>query len=110
MQSSAADIQQAIQSAHSELQLPARLNNDDALKADIIDKINQLLSDDFNRLISILYRLDINEETLKQRLAAVEGNNAATIIAEMIIARQLQKIESRNSFKTEAPTDENEKW
>jgi hypothetical protein len=104
------DVQQAIQSAHTELQLPARINDEDQLKADIIDRINDLLATDFNRLISILYRLDINEETLKQRLAAVDGTNAAVIIAEMIIARQLQKIQSRNAFRTESPADENEKW
>ncbi len=73
--------------------------------------INPLISNNFNKLISILYRLDINETTLKQLLAEKNDTDAAMIIADLIIQRQLQKIKSRESFrKNDSAIDEDEKW
>ncbi len=42
----------------------------DELKNILTDYINPLISNNFNKLISILYRMDINELKLKQLLAA----------------------------------------
>ena len=84
----------------------------DELKGRIADHINLLISNNFNKLISILYRLDINESKLKQLLADNPGENAGMIIADLIIERQLEKIVSRKRFqnKGENNIDENEKW
>ncbi len=84
----------------------------DELKKSIADYIHPLITDNFNKLISLLYRLDINESKLKQLLADNPGKDAGIIIAELIIERQLQKIKSRQMFpkKGENNIDENEKW
>lgn len=74
-------------------------------------RINELLANDFNKLISILYRLDINESKLRLLLQQQEGEDAAGIITDLIIERQLQKIKSREEFRPKQDDiDENEKW
>jgi hypothetical protein len=81
------------------------------LKIEISREVNHLISTDFSRLISLLYRLDISEKKLRNALAAPKVENAGDVIAEMIISRQLEKIKSRNSFKTAGhDIPEEEKW
>ena len=74
-------------------------------------RINQLVNEDFNKLISILYRLDIDEYALRNLLQDVNANDAGTIIAGMVIQRQLQKNKSRQEFRQrDGNIDEAEKW
>lgn len=74
------------------------------------DKINWLITKDFSRLISILYRLDISEKKLSFLLSQLKGANAGDIIAGMIIERQLQKIKSRQAFKGVDDIPEEDRW
>ena len=77
----------------------------------LADKMNQLIRDDFNHLIQVLYRIDVNETKLKQVLKDNPNEDAGKIIARLIIERQQQKMISRNSFKkADENIDENEKW
>ena len=71
--------------------------------------INELILHDFNKLVSLLYRIDINESKLKNLLQTNPDTDAGIMIAKMIIDRQLQKIELRKSFKSERESDE-ERW
>ena len=74
-------------------------------------RINQLVNDDLNKLISILYRLDIDEHALRNLLQDASGNDAGTIIAGMVIQRQIQKNKSRREFRQRDDNiDESEKW
>lgn len=84
----------------------------DEVKNVIADHVNLLISNNFNKLISILYRLDINESKLKKLLADSRDEDAGMIIADLIIERQKQKLISRERFqkKGENNIDENEKW
>ena len=79
------------------------------LKLALSGYINYLISNDFNKLMRILYRVDVSEKTLKINLQNQESD-PGTIIAEMIIERQLQKNKTRNQFKTNDDIPENEKW
>ena len=73
--------------------------------------INNLILHDFQKLVSLLYRIDINEEKLKYLLKENADRDAATIISDLIIERQKQKIKSRELFKQwDMDIDENEKW
>jgi ABC-type transporter Mla subunit MlaD len=94
-----------------QLQLSGKSDTYDQLLNEIASRINYLITHDFSLLISVLYRLDISEKKLKQLLAESAKTTAGDIIAEMIIKRQLQKIESRKAFKNN-PSDipEEEKW
>jgi len=71
--------------------------------------INDLITHDLNKLMSLLYRVDVSEKILKQNLQE-QKEDAGVIIAEMIIERQLQKTKTRRQFRSNDNIDENEKW
>ena len=60
--------------------------------------INELILNDFQRLITILYRVDVDEKKLKRILKENIGTDAGEIIANLIIEREIQKIETRKQF------------
>ena len=74
--------------------------------------INSLLTGNFDKLISILYRMDVSEIKLRQLLNDHPGEDAGRLIAELMVERQAQKIKSRQEFKKTNTDniDENEKW
>jgi len=72
--------------------------------------IHDLINHDFNKLILILYRLDINENKLKQKLAN-KTSDAGLLIADMIIMREQEKIETRKKYKQRSEDiPEKDKW
>jgi hypothetical protein len=84
---------------------------DSLLFNELVAGINDMINTNFERLISLLYRIDVNEEKLKSLLRQNESEDAGKIIATLIINRQLDKIRSRKENKT-TPDDipEDEKW
>jgi len=94
-------------------QLDVRLSGNDFVtnKGILAESINELIQNDFQKLISILYRLDINEEKLKHLLKENTQSDAGLIITDLIIERQIQKIKSRQQFsRRDNEIDENERW
>ncbi len=63
----------------------------------LIQRIEELIQRDFEKLKWILYRIDISEKKLADALQVSEAD-AATVMADLIIERQLQKAESRKNF------------
>ena len=85
-------------------------NSFEQLKAALSNYLNQLIVHDFNSLVALLYRLDISEKKL-QELLALPHQTAGEVMADLVIKRQLEKIESRNKFKH--PDDsipDDERW
>lgn len=80
------------------------------IKEQIMLYINHLLVHDFNRLIQILYKVDVNEARLKELLRANPQTDAATIIAELLIERQEEKIKSKEAFRPNSNIQEEDKW
>lgn len=72
--------------------------------------INQLITKDFNRLITLLYRLDVPEAKLRYYLHQNKGEEAAKLIAQLIIQRQMEKIKARKAFKPNNDIPEEERW
>jgi hypothetical protein len=73
--------------------------------------IHSLINTDFEKLISILYRLDVSENKLKALLAENQAVDAGVLIAAAIIERQLQKITSRKKYNGSGKDiPEEEKW
>ncbi len=64
--------------------------------------INELITNDFEKLVQLLYRIDVNEAKLKMLLQSSPHEDAAKLIADLIIERQMQKIKSRKQFSAEA--------
>ncbi|WP_441848772.1 hypothetical protein [Mesonia sp.] len=70
------------------------------LKKVLAHYLDRLIIEDFNFLISLLYRIDIPQE--KASLALAEKNkttSAGEVLAELIIQRQLQKIKTRRAYR-----------
>ena len=74
------------------------------------DSINDLIQNDFPRLVEILYRSDISETELKEILARNTGQNTGLIISQLLVERERKKILTRKQFKREEDIPENEKW
>ncbi len=73
--------------------------------------INQLIKTDFEKLVAILYRIDVNEEKLKFFLIDNPNEDAGKVIAELVIERLQQKINLRKQFSGKSLTDDDEeKW
>jgi hypothetical protein len=72
--------------------------------------INQLIQADFEKLLSLLYRIDVSETKLKQLLKEHPGDDAGDIIASLIIERQEQKIELRKQHKPGNSNAGDESW
>ena len=62
--------------------------------------INDLIEHDFQKLISLLYRVDVPENKLRQMLRDNPGEDAGKIIASLMIERLLQKIRSREEHRS----------
>ena len=67
-------------------------------KQELANKINELVDTQFQKLVSILYRMDVSETKLKQLLSDNPGTDAGLIIADLMIERQKEKIRSRQQF------------
>jgi hypothetical protein len=61
--------------------------------------IDHLLQTDFEKLLSIMYRLDINESRFKNVISGMYGNDVSGTLAEIVIERELQKVETRKKYK-----------
>ena len=72
--------------------------------------INHLIQADFHRLVAWLYRLDISESKLKQTLDENTDKDAGELIAALVIERQLQKLKTRQDFKSREDIPDDEKW
>jgi hypothetical protein len=72
--------------------------------------INELVINDFDYLLSLLYRIDVDEKKIRGLLATNKDANAGELIAHLIVERQEQKIRSREQFKPPTNIPEEEKW
>jgi hypothetical protein len=92
-----------------ELSLPEKISAEE-LHQRLTGHINHLINHDFEKLVFYLYRIDVNESKMKKLLDQREGENAAGLIADLIIERQLEKIKSRKESKQKGDIPEDEKW
>ena len=72
--------------------------------------IHRMIDHDLEKLFSILYRLDVNEQKVH---AALRKNNDIAphiAIAKLIIKRHKEKLESRLKYKQDKDDDTVEKW
>ena len=79
-------------------------------KTQLIDAINWLIIHDFEKLVFILYRIDVSEAKIKTLLNKENTNFAAPVIADAILERLAEKKASREKYKQDSPASEEEKW
>ena len=76
----------------------------------LYERVNDLINNDFQKLVTILYTMDVDETRLKQLLNENPGTDAGRIIASLMIERQEQKIRSRQGYKPDENIGEEERW
>ena len=76
----------------------------------LVQAVNHLLVNDFNKLVWVLYRVDVSEPKLKRLLQEHPKTDAAQLITDLLIERQQEKARSREHFKGNADIPEDEKW
>lgn len=85
-----------------------------ALREQLVAQIDHLINKDFQRLLAILYRVDVDEAKLRALLQSNPDRPAAETIADSIIERQVQKIQWRKQFGNRPADPENdegaERW
>jgi|ERR1043165_3994600 hypothetical protein len=67
----------------------------------LIDKLDFLLNHDFEKLLWILYRIDVSEEKAKQALALQSEKKPSELLADLIIERQIEKAKTRMKYKSD---------
>lgn len=82
----------------------------DSLYLILKEEVNRLINEDFNKLVQILYRIDVPEKKLRQVLSDNPSTDAADIIAKMIMERQMEKARLRAAFKTNRDIPDDERW
>lgn len=80
------------------------------IKQQLVNCINYLLVHDFARLVQTLYRIDVNENKLKQLLQEQPQTDAAVLLADLLIQRQEEKLKTKGSFPYNNSIPEDEKW
>lgn len=65
----------------------------------LVAYINDLINHDFNKLVAILYRVDVPEMKMRPVLAKHSESMAAEIIATMLINREAEKMKYREMYR-----------
>ena len=92
-----------------EIDLPENTTEEELFEK-LSSHINYLIESNFQKLVSILYRVDIDEKKLRQLIQENSNKDAGMIITELIVERQLQKIKSRQQYKPDENISDDEKW
>lgn len=79
------------------------------LEALLAERVNTMIQQNFGELVQLLYRVDVSESKLRGLLETNAGEDAAIVIARLILERQWQKIETRRQYRRDVESDE-ERW
>ncbi len=75
------------------------------------EDVEHLINFEFDRLLQLLYRVDVSESKLRTMLAEMPATDASVIITNLLLERQLEKIKSRKNFSSATkPPNEEEAW
>ena len=80
------------------------------IKLILSEKINDWINNDFNKLIHVLYRIDVSEKKINELLKENRTEDAADILADLVIERELQKIEARKISGPSSNENDEETW
>lgn len=77
----------------------ADLDSLEEFKKYLTDKLKVLLDERFDTLVNILYRIDISEKKLGKLFSGDNRESIPSVLANLIIERQLQKIQLRKLYR-----------
>ncbi|MBT8379999.1 MAG: hypothetical protein KJN64_12300 [Ignavibacteria bacterium] len=73
--------------------------NFEELKKYLTEKLTYLLEYKYDKLINILYKIDVSEEKLAHLFSGSNRESIPEKLSVLIIERQLQKVKLRQQFK-----------
>ena len=75
---------------------------------DLETLMNELIKNDFSKLVQLLYRIDVSEAKLKNILQANPNEDAGKLIALIVIERLAATKKARESFTTKSSSIEDD--
>ena len=100
-----------IKDLNKEWPIELRVEKGSTIRELLIKQINELILHDFEKLVFLLYRIDVDEARMRALLANSKQEDTAPLLADLIIERQLQKIKSRQDFtQRDSQISTEEKW
>jgi len=88
----------AILTKNFELSFDAEVISEEYLLQKLTQHINYLLDRDFQQLLNVLYRIDVNEHQFKNIITYSQPEDLAEDIAKLVFARVKQKAEIRLKY------------
>jgi hypothetical protein len=76
------------------------LNAYEELHLQLVEQISVLIQNSYDKLLSVLYQVDITEREIAQAEHDLPHYNHVEIIAHQVIARELKKVLWRRYFKS----------
>ena len=83
------------------------------LRERLVFFIRNLLMNDYSSLVQILYKVDVDENLLKDTLAIHPETDAAELLADLLVERELQKRTGKDipgTLPDISNIPEDEKW
>lgn len=71
------------------------------LSSQLTPIIDRLLSTNYQQLLTVLYKIDLDEKRISQLILDFNEQNVSAQIAHLIIERELKKVLIRNYFKNQ---------
>lgn len=65
----------------------------------LTQRIGELLDKNIEKLVYILYRIDVNQRKTDEIFNNPSKEEIASLMADAVIERQLQKVHTRNKFR-----------
>ncbi|MCH7972353.1 MAG: hypothetical protein IH949_00415 [Bacteroidetes bacterium] len=80
------------------------INTLEEFKLFLTKKLSDLMVKNFDEVLNILYQIDINESKVRDVIQS-NNNYKASLLADLIIERQLQKVKTRGKYKRNSTKD-----
>jgi hypothetical protein len=75
------------------------MEGDDQLIAFMSKRIEELMAGEFESLMSIMYRLDVDESGIRKALSSTNPENPATTLARLIVLRQKKRMATKQKYQ-----------
>lgn len=75
----------------------------DALHGELVERIEVLLQHRRELLMSMLYRIDVEESLVVETFRNLPPDQIARRLADLVIERQVQKVQSRRTYRDSNP-------
>lgn len=66
----------------------------------VLPLVEEMLNDDYPKLLTLLYRIDIDEDFLSRQLKKMGNADTDEVITDLILKRELQKVIIRTVYSS----------